>query len=113
MSTPAVTAEQAVAPAGWYPDPANPSSRRYWDGSTWTAQTTPSAGAPAVTSGLIVAGYLLAVFAPLIGFVLGLVAVNKHDGRGTNHGLWIIVTSSALMFLWVLLMIASAGSASA
>ncbi|MBK6310988.1 MAG: AIM24 family protein [Candidatus Microthrix sp.] len=26
-------------PAGWYPDPSDPSAQRYWDGSQWTAQT--------------------------------------------------------------------------
>lgn len=28
--------------AGWYPDPQNPMSQRYWDGTTWTDQTRPS-----------------------------------------------------------------------
>jgi hypothetical protein len=28
--------DQALPPAGWYPDPANPNARRYWDGGTWT-----------------------------------------------------------------------------
>ena len=23
---------------GWYPDPSNPSQRRYWDGSAWTTE---------------------------------------------------------------------------
>jgi hypothetical protein len=26
-------------PAGWYPDPRDPSQDRYWDGERWTAQT--------------------------------------------------------------------------
>jgi len=26
-------------PAGWYPDPADPSRTRWWDGSQWTEQT--------------------------------------------------------------------------
>lgn len=28
-------------PAGWYPDPAEPSQARWWDGSGWTGQTAP------------------------------------------------------------------------
>ena len=28
-------------PAGWYPDPASPTSARWWDGSRWTEHTTP------------------------------------------------------------------------
>lgn len=32
-----------AAPAGWHPDPANPSSGalRYWDGNKWTDQVRP------------------------------------------------------------------------
>lgn len=34
-------------PAGWYPDPENPSLNRYWDGSNWAPQTqTPPPAAP-------------------------------------------------------------------
>ena len=28
-------------PAGWYPDPASPTSARWWDGTRWTEHTTP------------------------------------------------------------------------
>ena len=28
--------------AGWYPDPQNTLSQRYWDGSSWTDQTRPA-----------------------------------------------------------------------
>ncbi len=30
-----------VPPAGWYPDPANGSAERYWDGITWTENVRP------------------------------------------------------------------------
>lgn len=38
-------------PAGWYPDPSDPSRSRYWDGRKWTDRTRrsdplSSAGAP-------------------------------------------------------------------
>ncbi len=32
--------QAAVAPAGWYPDPAGGSGQRYWDGAAW-GQTHP------------------------------------------------------------------------
>ena len=30
-----------VAAAGWFPDPADPTLHRYWDGQQWTAHTAP------------------------------------------------------------------------
>ncbi len=35
-------------PAGWYPDPSDPSSQRYWDGAQWTEHTRAT---PAEASG--------------------------------------------------------------
>lgn len=38
-----------AAPAGWYPDPEDPSARRYWNGSAWIelpAPPRPEASAP-------------------------------------------------------------------
>jgi Protein of unknown function (DUF2510) len=37
-----VTEPTANPPAGWYPDPANPGTQRYWDGQQWTEQSAPS-----------------------------------------------------------------------
>jgi|GEM_PF-6014494 len=37
-------------PAGWHPDPANPSGgERWWDGRVWTEHTRPGAGSPAAS----------------------------------------------------------------
>ena len=46
------------APAGWYPDPDDPSSLRYWDGLSWSqhrAALTTASNAPAVCSCGVVA----------------------------------------------------------
>lgn len=38
--TPSTPPDRPAAPAGWYPDPAAPTSQeRYWDGARWTEQT--------------------------------------------------------------------------
>ena len=45
--------------AGWYPDPENPNSQRWWDGSAWTEHTQVAesqAGQPPVTDGHLGAG---------------------------------------------------------
>lgn len=33
--------EAGTSPSGWYPDPDDPSQRRYWDGNAWTKRTEP------------------------------------------------------------------------
>ncbi|KAA1421234.1 DUF2510 domain-containing protein [Nocardioides humilatus] len=44
-------------PAGWYPDPANPSLNRYWTGSDWSSMPPPptAAGGPEMPKGLAAA----------------------------------------------------------
>ncbi len=32
-----------TTPAGWYPDPGEPTNQRYWDGQQWTERTAPLA----------------------------------------------------------------------
>ncbi len=34
------------APAGWYPDPVDPSAVRYWDGAAWAERTQPISSPP-------------------------------------------------------------------
>lgn len=33
-----------TTPAGWYPDTNQPGTSRFWDGTAWTGQTSPTAG---------------------------------------------------------------------
>src|SRR3954452_19944965 len=33
-------------PAGWFPDPEDPSQQRYWDGTAWTDHRAPIGGHP-------------------------------------------------------------------
>lgn len=36
-----------MAPAGWHPDPADPTgSLRWWDGTRWTKHVEPAASGP-------------------------------------------------------------------
>ncbi len=107
-------------PPGWYTNPAGP-GQRYWDGQKWTdsySQTQPSTVSNLVTepdsssSGLIVAGYIFAVVIPIVGFILGIVAVTRPDKRVSKHGVWIIVLSVVAFFVFVAIIAGSAGTSS-
>ena len=40
------TTPPSATPAGWYPDYADRTQQRYWDGAAWTTHTAPAAVAP-------------------------------------------------------------------
>jgi Co/Zn/Cd efflux system component len=64
-------------------------------------------------SRLIVAGYILAIVFPIVGFVIGIVLVNRSDKREIRHGIWMIVISVLAAFiLFVGLTVVSHGSGS-
>ena len=89
------------APAGWYPDPDDPTSQRYFDGTQWTDQRmplgAPTPGAPvpgppaprpastgnALSIGAIVCGVVALLFCPILlgpaGIVLGAIALNRQE----------------------------------
>lgn len=72
------TSWTTAPPPGWYPDPADPSGTRYWDGSQWTEQHSPHTPttlvAPPPRSSRLVnrrVGWLL-VLAGLVGAAVGI-----------------------------------------
>jgi hypothetical protein len=96
------------APAGWYPHPSMAGTQRYWDGGKWTDHIAPglpqqsvayvSSPAPVVASeGDVRAAYVLAVLMPLIGFVLGILLLNK--GR-KDQGVWAMVLAVISACVW-------------
>jgi hypothetical protein len=75
-------------PPGWYADPHG-RGQRYWDGVSWSEQLAPlappsfSVDKHPATTGDWVAGVLLALLVPVVGFVLGIVWAAKGGKRGT------------------------------
>jgi hypothetical protein len=65
----------------------------------------PRSGVP----GIVVAGYILAFFIPVVGFILGVIAARRPDRRTSKHGVWIIVVS-VVTFAAAIAIIASAPS---
>ena len=113
-------AATAEAPGpGWYADPADPHTNRYWDGGKWTDNRAPRGPAPTPgtiesrigqekeqsASGVVITGYVFAVLMPLIGFIIGLTQINR-----SRHGIWVVVTSVVAFFVWLAIIGASAES---
>jgi hypothetical protein len=85
-------------PPGWYPDPHDPSTQRYWDGAQWTESRAPGAyGAPAKlpTNGKAIASLVLGilglvilyVIGPILALVFGHIAKREiEESRGTQGG---------------------------
>jgi hypothetical protein len=87
------TSEGGTQPAGWYPDPNDPSSQRYWDGSQWTENRTP-AGARAgevATNGKAIASLVLGIvwlcsLGSILALIFGYMAKNEIDESGGTQG---------------------------
>ena len=68
------TTQHGGTPAGWYADPSDPSSRRYWDGARWTdamSSAVPPAGphnARDDSRTWAIAAHLSALLSLVIGF---------------------------------------------
>jgi hypothetical protein len=95
-----------TTPAGWYPDPHDPNTQRYFDGAAWTEQSMPAASpsdspfpppgmpaAPDASSGKVlsiiamVCGAIALLFCPILlgpaGIVCGVVAKKRGESLAT------------------------------
>lgn len=50
-------------------------------------------------SKLVVAGYILAVVFPIVGFVIGVILINRAEKHEVRHGIWMIAISVAAAFI--------------
>ena len=94
-----------ATPPGWYSDPNDPATQRYWDGTQWTENRAPGAAvvpaayaapvAPAVpTNGKATASMVLGILGlvilyligPILALVFGHQAKNEIDASGGTQG---------------------------
>ena len=101
--------EQTSPPAGWYPDPEDSGSTRYWDGTRWTDQRAPAlpavstpVGLPAPvaqpvpvaqqgTNGMSIASLVLGILwiwwvGSVLALIFGYVGKNQIDESGGAQG---------------------------
>ncbi|WP_082480986.1 DUF2510 domain-containing protein [Rathayibacter sp. Leaf299] len=87
------------AAPGWYPDPTQPATQRYWDGTAWTEQRAPLAP-PRPTNGMAIAalilgciglflipipffiGLLLGGPPAVLAIILGIISLNRAHAAG-------------------------------
>jgi len=91
-------------PAGWYPDPDQVETQRYWTGSEWTDQRAPL---PPKKESNVGVGIALAILLPFVGFIFGIVMLF----RGFASGLGVMLLSMFSGALWatLILLLTSAG----
>lgn len=68
-------------PAGWYADPEQTATLRYWTGESWTEQRAP-APPPPPTTGLEIAGVIFALVFPLVGLMIGAALYDRDKQKG-------------------------------
>lgn len=87
-------APTAQTPAGWYADPNDPSTQRYWDGTRWTDNRAPGAGAaPAgvptngkATAALVLGIVWLCGIGSILALVFGYQAKNEIEASNGAQG---------------------------
>ena len=106
---------QAPPPPGWYPDPDQVDTQRYWDGSRWTDQRAPAAqpgsgsngfavtalvcGILGVVFGLITVTYFIAWILGAIALIFGILGRRDANKRGVGKGMSIAGVVLALLAL--------------
>jgi len=79
-----------ATPAGWYPDPSDPNTRRYWDGVRWTENRSPMITKPE-TNGKAISAMVLGILwlcgiGSILALVFGYQAQSEIEESGGAQG---------------------------
>jgi hypothetical protein len=103
-------------PAGWYPDPQDPATIRWWDGAQWTShvQPRPDVGASAETTAADVAAHASSRSGRIGGWplVIGLLAGTAISVGGFLLTLNLLFAGSAIpwpIVPWLIVLLAGIG----
>ncbi len=86
--------EMQHTPPGWYPDPHQAGTQRYWDGSQWTESRAPGAVPKLPTNGKATASLVLGILGlvilyligPILALVFGYQAKNEIEASNGTQG---------------------------
>jgi hypothetical protein len=73
-------------PPGWYPDPQDPTSTRYWDGENWTENRAPAQEPLAPTGPQKSGPNLLLIAIPVAIAVVAVIVILATGGDGDGGG---------------------------
>jgi hypothetical protein len=81
-------------PPGWYPDPHDPYTQRYWNGAEWTDSRAPGGPPKLPTNGKATASLVLGilglvilyVIGPILALVFGHIAKNEIEASNGTQG---------------------------
>jgi Protein of unknown function (DUF2510) len=85
---------------GWYADPDDASSRRYWDGQEWGARWGDQDLAPEPSEPLdtrVIIGWIASLVIPIVGLVLGIVWIARGQVRNGGVALLLAVVAGAII----------------
>lgn len=91
-------------PAGWYPDPAGPTTVRYWDGSAWTEHTAPRPYAAPVAMTAGSAHQARSGVGIVEAVRLAFVRVGDYRGRSSRSEYWWFVLAALVVGITVTLL---------
>ncbi len=105
-----------LPPPGWYLDPEQVQTQRYWDGEAWTDQRAPAALATSRSNTVALVGLIAGILGAMVGLgpainypiplalgavaiVLGIMGRRRPGGRGM--GTWAIVLGLVALALGI------------
>ena len=93
----------AKPPAGFYDDGSG--RQRWWDGAGWTEHRQGAPQPPATSNEgmgwMATIGYILAILAPFLGFLVGLALVVRRD----KHAAGVIALSILISLIFFLVVV--------
>jgi hypothetical protein len=88
-----------TAGPGWYADPNDPKTNRYWDGASWTENRTPRKAEATDKAGA--GSFIAAVLLPIVGAIIAIVQFARGN---SGSGAAVLLTSIVAGVVWFVIL---------